>query len=47
MVAYGGDANSMLQFRLERGGYGTKRYRKIKRRQRACLDTMGRKRDMA
>jgi hypothetical protein len=36
----------MLWFRLERGGNGTKRYRKMKYRQRARLCSMGRKRDM-
>jgi hypothetical protein len=37
--------NSIFQFQLERGGDGTKRYRKMKRMQRAYLDSMGRKRD--
>jgi hypothetical protein len=44
-VADGGDADTMLQFRLERGGDGTKRYRKMKRRQGTHLDSTGRKRD--
>jgi hypothetical protein len=38
--------NSMLQFRLDRRGNGTKRCRKMNRRQRARLGSMGRKRDM-
>jgi hypothetical protein len=37
----------MLQFRLERRGDRTKRCREIKWRQRAHLDSMGRKRDPA
>jgi hypothetical protein len=44
-VAGGGDANSMFRFRLERGDDGTKRCQKMKRRQRAHLGSMGRKRD--
>jgi hypothetical protein len=44
-VAYGGGANSLLQFQLERGSDGTKLCRKMKRRQRAHLGSMGRKRD--
>jgi hypothetical protein len=40
-------ADSMLRFRFERVGDGTKRYRKMKWRQWAHLDFMGRKRDMA
>jgi hypothetical protein len=35
----------MLQFRVERGGDGTKHYRKMKRRQQARLGSMERKRD--
>jgi hypothetical protein len=38
-------ANLMLQFWLERGSGWTKRYQKIKRRQRARLASMKRKRD--
>jgi hypothetical protein len=38
-------ADSMLQFRLEIGGNGTKRYRMMKWRQRARLNSMGRKHD--
>jgi hypothetical protein len=44
-VASGGDADSMLRFQLERGDDMMKYYRKMKRRQRARLDSMGRKRD--
>jgi hypothetical protein len=40
-VADGGDADTMLQFRLERGGDGTKRYRKMKRRQGTRLGSTG------
>jgi hypothetical protein len=40
-----GGADLMLQFRLERGGNGMKPCRKIKRRQRTRLDSMGRKCD--
>jgi hypothetical protein len=46
MVAGGGGADSMLQFRLERGGDGTKRCRNMKWRQRAHLDSMGKNCDM-
>jgi hypothetical protein len=42
-VAYSGGADSMLLFRFERGCDRTKHYPKIKRRQRARLDSMGRK----
>jgi hypothetical protein len=43
----GGDdgVNSMLQFRLERGGDGTKCCRKMQQRQRAHLGSMRRKHD--
>jgi hypothetical protein len=41
----GGGTDSMLRFQLERGGDGSKRYQKMKRRQRARLGSMGRKRD--
>jgi hypothetical protein len=44
-VACDGGADSMLQFWLKRGGDGTKHCRKMKRRQRAHLGSMGRKRD--
>jgi hypothetical protein len=44
-IAYGGGANLMLQFWLERRCDGIKRCRKIKWRQRAHLVSMGRKRD--
>jgi hypothetical protein len=44
-VAGSGGANSMLQFRLERGGDGMKRCRKTKRRQCAHLDSMESKRN--
>jgi hypothetical protein len=44
-VIDGGDADSMFQFQLERGGDMTKCYRKMKQRQRAHLNSMGRKRD--
>jgi hypothetical protein len=37
----------MLQFRFERGGDGTKRYRKLKRGQRAHLDLIRSKHDTA
>jgi hypothetical protein len=43
----GGDANSMLKFQIKRGGDRTKCCRKMKRWERAHLDSMGRKRDMA
>jgi hypothetical protein len=46
-VADGGGADSMLRFQIERGGDGTKRCQKIKRRQRAHLSYMERKRDTA
>jgi hypothetical protein len=39
--------NSMLCFQLKSGGNGMKHYRKMKRRQRAHLGSMGRKRDTA
>jgi hypothetical protein len=45
-VVCGGDADSMLQFRLETGDDGTKRCQKMKRGQRARLGSMGRKHDM-
>jgi hypothetical protein len=44
-VADGGDADSMHLFRLERRGDGTKRFQKMKQRQRAQLGSMGRKCD--
>jgi hypothetical protein len=44
-VANGGDVDSILRFQLERGGDGMKHCRKMKRRQRVRLDSMGRKRD--
>jgi hypothetical protein len=44
-VADGDGADSILQFRLERGCDMTKYYRKMKWRQRARLDSMERKRD--
>jgi hypothetical protein len=43
-VASGGGADLML--RLDRGGDGMKRCRKMKRRQQARLGSMGRKLDM-
>jgi hypothetical protein len=46
-VVDGVGVDSMLQFRLERGGDGMKHCQKIKRRQRACLDFMRRKCDTA
>jgi hypothetical protein len=46
-IAYSDGADSMLQFQFDRGGDGTKHCWKIKPRQWACLDSMGRKRDMA
>jgi hypothetical protein len=46
MVVGSSGADLMLWFQLERGGDGTKRCWKIKRRQRAHLGLMGRKRDM-
>jgi hypothetical protein len=39
--------DSIFWFQLERGGNSTKCCRKMKRRQRAHLSSMGRKRDMA
>jgi hypothetical protein len=39
------EADSMLQFRLEREGDGTKCCRKMKRSQRAHLGSMGRRHD--
>jgi hypothetical protein len=42
-----GSADSMLLFRLEREGDGMKRCRKTKQRQRARLDSMKMKCDMA
>jgi hypothetical protein len=44
-MAVGGGEDSMLQFQLERGDDEMKCCRKMKRRQRARLDSMGRKRD--
>jgi hypothetical protein len=38
-----GGADSMLRFRLKRGGDGMKHCRKMKRRQRARLGSMGSK----
>jgi hypothetical protein len=46
-VADGGGVNSILRFRLERGGDGTKSCWKMKRRQRARFGSMRRKRDTA
>jgi hypothetical protein len=46
MVAGGGGADSMLQFRLEWGGDGTKRCRNMKWSQRAHLDSMRKNCDM-
>jgi hypothetical protein len=43
-VADAGGADFMFQFQLERRGDGKKRYRKMKRRQRAHLSSMRRKR---
>jgi hypothetical protein len=42
----GGAADSILQFRLERGSDGMKYCRKMKQRQQAHLGSMGRKCDM-
>jgi hypothetical protein len=42
-VAYNGGADSILLFQLKRGGDRTKRCPKMKRRQWARLDSMGRK----
>jgi hypothetical protein len=44
-VVGGGGADTMLQFRLEMEGGGTKRCRKMKWRHRAHLASMGRKRE--
>jgi hypothetical protein len=44
-VAYGGGADSMLQFWLERGDNGIKHSQKMKWRQQACLGSTGRKCD--
>jgi hypothetical protein len=44
-TADGDGANSILQFRLERGGDGTKYYREMQQRQQAHLGSMERKRD--
>jgi hypothetical protein len=44
-VSGSGGVDSMLQFRLERGDDGMKHYRKMKRRHRAHLGSIGRKRD--
>jgi hypothetical protein len=44
-VVDGCGVDSILQFRLERGGDGMKCCRKMKRRQRARFELMGRKRD--
>jgi hypothetical protein len=46
-VTSSGGANLMLQFRIEKGGYGTKCYRKMNRRQRAHLGSMRMKCDTA
>jgi hypothetical protein len=46
-VAGGGIVDSLLQFWLERGGDEMKCCQKMKKRQRALLGSMGRKRDMA
>jgi hypothetical protein len=46
-VAGDGGTDSMLRSQLERGSDTTRHCRKIKRRQRARLGSMGRKRDMA
>jgi hypothetical protein len=46
-VACGGGMDSMLQFQFKRGGDGTKRCQKMKRRKRAHHGSMGRKRDIA
>jgi hypothetical protein len=47
MVVDGSGVDSILLFCLERGGKGMKCYWRLKRRQRACLGSMGRKRDTA
>jgi hypothetical protein len=44
-VAYGGGANLILQFQIERGGDETKRCQNMNRRQRVYFGSMGRKRD--
>jgi hypothetical protein len=44
-VASGGGVNSILRFRFEKRDDGTKRCRKIKRRQRGHLNSMRRKYD--
>jgi hypothetical protein len=46
-VVGGVGVDSMLRFRLERGGDKTKHCRKMKRRQQARLSSMERKRDTA
>jgi hypothetical protein len=46
-IVCGRGADSMLEFRLERGDDEMKRYRKMKQRQRARLDSMERKHDTA
>jgi hypothetical protein len=46
-VAYGGDADLILQFQLEMGDNVMKHCRKIKQRHRAHLDSIERKRDTA
>jgi hypothetical protein len=46
-VAGSSSVDSMLRFRFERGGDGTKRCWKMKRRQQAHLRSMERKCDMA
>jgi hypothetical protein len=45
-VAYRAGVNSMLQFRLESGGDGTKHCQKMKQRQGAHLGSMGMKYNM-
>jgi hypothetical protein len=44
-VADDGGADSIFRFRLKRGGDETKCHRKMKRWQRARVDSMGRKYD--
>jgi hypothetical protein len=46
-VTSGDGVNSMLRFQLEREGDKIKHCQKMKRRQRARLDSMGRKCDTA
>jgi hypothetical protein len=46
-VAGGSGIDSMLRFQLERGGDGMKFCRKMKRKQRAHLGSIGRKHGMA